>query len=138
MRIELGDWAALSALATQIRWQVFVIEQGVPEDMELDESDAVSLHALAFDEHGRALATGRLLPDGHIGRVAVLRDHRGGGIGSLLMKSLMAAARERGHAQLLIHAQTSARPFYERLGFAICSDEFEEAGIPHLSMQCDL
>jgi predicted GNAT family N-acyltransferase len=138
VRIELGEWSALGARATAIRHIVFVEEQKVPAQIELDGFDAVSLHALAFDAQGMAVGTGRLLPDGHIGRMAVLRTSRGAGVGAALLRALMAAARERGLHEVQLNAQTHALPFYERFGFAAEGDEFDDAGIAHRVMRCAL
>ena len=135
LRVELGDWPAMRARAGQVRYRVFVEEQKVPAEIELDEFDPVSVHALAFDAGGRALGTGRLLPDGHIGRMAVLREARGAGVGSALLRALMKAARARGDREVMLSAQTHAIPFYERFGFAVEGDEYDDAGIPHRMMR---
>lgn len=134
-RVQLGDWASLREWAEPIRRTVFVEEQKVPEDIEIDEWDPQSLHAVVFDEHGRALGTGRLLPDGHIGRMAVTREARGSGVGSLLLSALMAEARRRGHATAMLSAQTQAVPFYQRHGYDVVGDEYLEAGIRHVDMR---
>jgi len=135
LRIELGDWAALRERAQPVRFAVFVEEQRVPAEMELDEHDAVSLHALAVDAAGTVLGTGRLLPDGHIGRMAVLRQARGAGVGSALLRALLQAARDRGDREVLLGAQTHAIPFYERFGFVVDGKEYDDAGIPHRQMR---
>jgi len=135
LRIELGDWAALRERAQPVRFAVFVEEQKVPAEMELDEHDAVSLHALAVDAAGTVLGTGRLLPDGHIGRMAVLRQARGAGVGSALLRALLRAARDRGEREVLLSAQTHAIPFYERFGFVVDGEEYDDAGIPHRWMR---
>jgi predicted GNAT family N-acyltransferase len=135
LRIELGDWAALRERAQPVRFAVFVEEQKVPAEMELDEHDAVSLHALAVDAAGTVLGTGRLLPDGHIGRMAVLRLARGAGVGSALLRALLQAARDRGDREVLLSAQTHAIPFYERFGFVVDGKEYDDAGIPHRQMR---
>jgi predicted GNAT family N-acyltransferase len=136
--IELGDWARLRDEATRIRFTVFVEEQQVPAEIELDDWDARCLHALARDAQGRALGTGRLLPDGHIGRMAVLASARGLGVGTALLHALMQAARERGHVEAVLSAQTHAVPFYARLGYTTMGEVYEEAGIPHVDMRCGL
>ena len=81
LRIELMPWDQARAHASPIRFAVFVEEQGVPREIELDEHDALSVHVVAFEDQA-PVATGRLLPDGHIGRMAVLKDWRGRGIGA--------------------------------------------------------
>jgi predicted GNAT family N-acyltransferase len=134
LRVELGAWEAVRAEAAAIRTVVFVDEQRVPAELELDEHDAVSVHALAREPGGRAIGTGRLLPDGHIGRMAVLRDWRGRGVGGALLGALVARAAARGMTRLVLNAQTHALPFYARHGFAAFGAEFMEAGIPHVAM----
>ncbi len=124
--------------AAAIRHAVFVKEQRVPADIELDEFDDVSLHALAVDASGNAVGTGRLLPDGHIGRMAVLAAARGAGIGTALLQALMTAARERGLAEVQLNAQTHALPFYQRFGFTPDGEPFDDAGILHLAMRRSL
>jgi len=133
--IRTGDWSALNADAKLIRFEVFVEEQKVPAELEMDQMDAVCLHAVAYDASGTPVGTGRLLPDGHIGRMAVRRIARGSGVGGALLQVLMAQARSRGDRQVVLSAQSHAAPFYERHGFAIDGDEFFEAGIAHINMQ---
>jgi predicted GNAT family N-acyltransferase len=138
MRVELLEWNAARPLAAPIRHAVFVDEQKVPEESELDEHDARGGHARARDDGGRALGTGRLLPDGHIGRMAVLRGARGCGVGSALLTALMGEARRRGHAHAALSAQTHAIPFYRRHGYVVVSGEYLDCGIPHVDMTCEL
>ena len=135
IRVELGDWTAMRAGAEPVRYAVFVEEQKVPPEIELDDFDPVSLHALAFDRAGRLLGTGRLLPDGHVGRMAVLRLARGTGVGSALLAALLQAARARGDREVALSAQTHAIPFYERFGFVAEGEEYDDAGIPHRRMR---
>lgn len=137
-RIEVGDWAALQAPARDVRTEVFLVEQMVPVELEWDEMDAVSLHAVAFDGSGRSLATGRLLPDGHIGRMAVRCDARTQGLGSAILAALMQAARRRGQREVMLNAQIHAEGFYARFGFVREGEEFDDAGIPHIRMRCRL
>lgn len=134
-RIELGPWEALRAGAEPIRFEVFVDEQKVPPESELDEWDATSVHALAFDAAGRAVATGRLLPDGHIGRMAVRREARGQGVGAAVLAALMTAAHARGQTQVVLSAQTHALAFYERAGFVAEGPEYLDCDIPHRLMR---
>ena len=133
-KVRILDWHIAAPLARPIREAVFLREQGVPEDMEWDEFDAVSRHALAYEATGRAVATGRLLPDGHIGRMAVLRGFRRRGMGGAVLAALLEEARRLGYPELMLHAQTHAAPFYARFGFVPEGAEFMEAGIPHLLM----
>lgn len=136
--VELGTWDALGTDALALRMEVFVREQGVPEELEPDANDPLSLHALVRDREGRAIATGRLLPDGHVGRMAVRRDWRGKGIGGVVLRRLIALARERGIAQALLHSQVVAQGFYASEGFRPVGEVFMEAGIPHRLMVLDL
>lgn len=136
--IETGAWDAIGADARPVREAVFLREQQVPADMEWDEHDAVSLHALARDPAGAPIGTGRLLPDGHIGRMAVMPDWRGMGVGRALLDALMDEARQYRMPRLLLHAQTAAAGFYRRFGFGAAGDEFMEAGIPHVLMMREL
>ena len=133
--IRLGDWATLGQDATAIRFEVFVDEQQVPAEIELDDMDAVCLHAVAYDDFGAAIGTGRLLPDGHIGRMAVRQPGRGTGVGGAILTLLMDKARERGDAAVVLNAQTVAAPFYARHGFVQQGEQFEEAGIAHVEMR---
>jgi predicted GNAT family N-acyltransferase len=137
-RIRLCSWDEARPESRRIREQVFVREQGVPLALEMDDQDVHCDHALAYCAEGSAVGTGRLLPDGHIGRMAVLKEWRGKGVGALLLQTLMERARERGHASVRLNAQTAAAGFYRRLGFGVCGPEFIEAGIPHVAMQRDL
>jgi predicted GNAT family N-acyltransferase len=135
VRVELGDWPSVRSRAEPVRYAVFVEEQRVPAEIELDEFDPVSVHALALDGQGRVLGTGRLLPDGHIGRMAVLKQARGRGVGSALLRRLIDAARMRGDRQLVLSAQTHAIAFYARFGFIAEGEDYDDAGIPHRTMR---
>ena len=136
--IRLGNWDTLKTDAQAIRIEVFVVEQNVPPELEMDEMDALCLHAVAYDPAGIPVGTGRLLPDGHIGRMAVRKVARGAGIGGLLLRGLMARAQARGDAAVVLNAQTQAAPFYQRHGFVIADGgEFFDAGIPHVEMRLD-
>ena len=134
-RVELGDWATLQSSAAPIRLEVFVHEQQVPVEEEIDALDALCVHAVAFDATGRALATGRLLPDGHIGRMAVLKVARTRGVGSAVLSALMQQARHRGFAEVVLSAQTHAQGFYLRHGFVPEGAEYLDANIPHILMR---
>lgn len=133
-RIEPVDWATEATALYAIRYRVFVEEQRVPVELERDDYDPVSLHVIARTTAGQAIGTGRLLPDGHIGRLAVLAHWRHRGIGRAMMRTLLELASERGFRTVHLNAQTYAIAFYEQLGFRIEGDVFMEAGIPHRSM----
>jgi predicted GNAT family N-acyltransferase len=138
VRIELLDWESARPRAAPIRHAVFVEEQHVPAESEIDAWDPRCVHALACDAAGTAVGTGRLLPDGHIGRMAVLREARHLGVGSALLIALMDEARRRGHANAVLSAQTHAIAFYRRHGYTVVSGEYLDCGIPHVDMTCDL
>jgi predicted GNAT family N-acyltransferase len=133
-RIELLGWELARAQAGPIRMAVFVDEQRVPAEIEMDDSDAASVHALAYVD-GRAVGTGRLLPDGHIGRMAVLKASRARGVGSAILDCLVAEARRRGMPEVVLSAQTHALGFYRKHGFVEAGGVFDEAGIPHQEMR---
>lgn len=135
--IRLCSWEQVRVDARRIRELVFVQEQGVPLALEMDDEDLRCDHALAYTEGGLAVGTGRLLPDGHIGRMAVLKEWRGKGVGALLLLALVERARQRDHAHVRLNAQSHATEFYRRYGFEVSGPQFMEAGIPHISMQRD-
>lgn len=131
-----------------LRKEVFVGEQGVPEDIEYDVYDAGAVHVLAVREDGVPLGTGRLLygeaataknggdPEvGSLGRLAVTKDARGLGVGAALVRGIEEAARARGLTAVDLHAQTQALGFYERLGYEAYGPEFPDAGMPHRAMR---
>ncbi|MEW2557280.1 GNAT family N-acetyltransferase [Streptomyces griseorubiginosus] len=131
-----------------VRKEVFVGEQGVPEDIEYDAYDAVALHVLAVRADGVPLGTGRLLfgeaaagktggdaSVGSLGRLAVTQAARGLGVGAALVRAIEDAARARGLAAVDLHAQTHALGFYERLGYVAYGPEFPDAGIAHRAMR---
>lgn len=133
-RLVLGDWAQLAESASKIRFDVFVDEQKVPAEIELDEFDAVSLHAVVFDG-AEPVATGRLLPDGHIGRMAVAKSARGKGVGAIVLQRLIEEGRQRGFKELVLSAQTHAMGFYGKYGFVAEGDIYLDAGIEHKDMR---
>jgi predicted GNAT family N-acyltransferase len=135
VEILRADWSTRRGYLLGVRYAVFVEEQGVPRELEQDANDAAALHLLAIDARGRPVATARMLPDGHIGRMAVLPDWRGRGIGGRLLQMLVGNARDAGLPAVFLHAQTRAIPFYERFGFRPEGDEFLDAGIPHRLMR---
>jgi predicted GNAT family N-acyltransferase len=128
-----ADWPEIAALRTR----VFVDEQGVPPEIEQDDADATAVHALSRDEAGRVVATGRLIErDGVavIGRMAADASVRGRGHGAAVLAELHRQAALRGHRTVELHAQVSARGFYERAGYTAVGGEYEEAGIVHVTM----
>ena len=135
IRVVVGVWQQCRQDAMPIRHDVFIVEQHVPPELELDEFDAVSTHVVAYLEDGQPVGTGRLLPDGHIGRVAVLKPWRGRGIGRMIMQALMQQARRQGLPGVELSAQYHARSFYEDMGFQAEGDIYMEAGIEHIAMR---
>jgi predicted GNAT family N-acyltransferase len=118
-----------------VRRRVFIEEQGVPEAEEWDAADPDSRHVLAVAGKRDVVGTGRLEPTGKIGRVAVLPQYRGIGVGSAIVGHLVNQATELGLTQVYLHAQATAVGFYERLGFRAEGPEFDEVGIPHRRMR---
>ena len=133
-RIELLDWESARAEASRIRMTVFVAEQRVPAEIEMDGRDVECVHALAYVD-GRAVGTGRLLPDGHIGRMAVVKDWRRRGVGDAILEALVAEARKRGHAEVVVAAQLQAAEFYRNHGFVADGKVYQDAGILHENMR---
>jgi predicted GNAT family N-acyltransferase len=123
--------------AFALRHEVFVVGQGVPAELELDELDAVCDHAVAVED-GEVVGTGRLLPTATIGRMAVREDLRGRGIGAAMLDVLERRARERGFSSVELHAQVHATAFYEKAGYVPYGAVYLEAGIEHRSMRKDL
>lgn len=143
----MGHWAELADMASSIRFAVFVNEQGVPVDMELDEDDDTALHAIILDADHLPVATARLIAPGRlpveadmpeaaarIGRMAVLSAYRGQGIGAFLLHAMIDAAIARGWPIQALHAQQYAVGFYQKAGFKVVGEPFDEAGIAHIGM----
>jgi predicted GNAT family N-acyltransferase len=133
--IQEVDWSHDAERLGSIRRTVFIEEQGVPESLEWDADDADARHLLATLADGSPIGCARLLPDGHIGRMAVLPAWRGRGVGRALLAAAIRLARAQGHATIRLSAQTHAAKFYADAGFAPVGDPYEEAGIPHIAMQ---
>jgi predicted GNAT family N-acyltransferase len=133
-RLVLGNWSELQNHAAAVRQAVFVTEQGIPQALEWDTADAQCLHAVIFDGAGEAIATGRLLPDGHIGRMAVLPQFRRHGLGGRILEALVTAAAERGHSKVVLSAQVHALSFYRGHGFETRGGVYDDVGIPHQDM----
>ena len=131
-------WEQAQPVAGPLRFAIFVGEQNVPSGIELDDLDASCVHAVAYDVDGKAIGTGRLLPDGHIGRMAVLREWRGMGVGAALLHAMLQLARNKRIPEARLNAQTHAAGFYARFGFLRIGPEFLEAGIPHVEMSLRL
>ena len=128
-------WEQAQPVAGPLRFAIFVGEQNVPAGIELDDLDASCIHAVAYDVDGKAIGTGRLLPDGHIGRMAVVKEWRRRGIGAEILEALTGEARKRGHAEVVLSAQLQAMEFYRSFGFAAEGKVYEDAGILHQQMR---
>lgn len=132
--VSLVSWHDGEPLLRAIREAVFIREQNVPEDLEWDGKDDDCRHALALSLNGDAIGCGRLLPNGHVGRVAVLPPWRRQKVGTAMMEALLDEARSRGYKQVDVDAQTYAIPFYLKFGFVKHGKEFMDAGLPHVKM----
>ena len=139
VRLESGSWNDLGRAAERLRLEVFVREQGVPREIEIDEFDPICRHVVAFNRLNQAVATGRLVSDApgvaRIGRMAVARELRGSRVGRQVLDSLVEAARARGDREVVLHAQCHAQNFYARAGFAPEGEVYDEAGIDHITMR---
>lgn len=137
--IVQAEWGPDCDRLLSVRRIVFVIEQQVPEEIEIDEFDPLSFHVLAIDATlQQPIGTARLLPDGRIGRVAVLKEWRKRGVGLALMNSILAKCRAEKRCEVTLNAQIRTIGFYEKLGFVSEGEEFEEAGILHRAMRLNL
>jgi predicted GNAT family N-acyltransferase len=136
--VSLVSWHDGEPLLRAVREAVFMREQGVPEELEWDGLDEGCRHALALSLQGDAIGCGRLLPDGHIGRIAVLPEWRKRKVGTAIVQALLGEARARGMHEAEVDAQTQAVPFYRGFGFIEEGDEFMDAGIPHVRMRLRL
>jgi len=136
--VRILAWREALPLARPVRDKVFIEEQRVPRELEWDEWDESCDHAVAVDAAGNAIGTARLLPDGRIGRMAVLKERRGKGVGAALLRAMLDRARERSMTRAVLHAQVRAAGFYRRFRFRERGEEFLEAGIPHVEMTLEL
>src|SRR5262249_34841941 len=133
--VRRADWQSDRESLRRVRTVVFVDEQSVPPALEWDGRDDNCGHVLAEDGRGAPIGTGRLLPDGHIGRMAVLRTWRGRGVGRAVLAELLRCAAEQGLSQVVLNAQTQAIGFYARYGFSAEGTVFFDAGIEHRRMR---
>lgn len=136
--VRTASWEQDCDRLRPIREEVFILEQNVPVELEWDGEDEDALHLLAESQAGECIGTARMLADGHIGRVAVLKPWRGRGVGSELMRSMLEAARKRGLKIAFLDAQVNAIGFYEQFGFHAEGEIFMDAGIPHRHMTLSL
>ena len=131
------DFVSHQNAIKQVRENVFIKEQNVPPALEWDGEDNDALHLLALDNDD-VIGTARMLNDGHIGRMAVLPEHRQQGVGSMLLTTLIELAKARKLKRVFLSAQVAAIPFYKNHQFVVTSDEYMDAGIPHKDMERDL
>ncbi|KPA54015.1 GNAT family acetyltransferase [Photobacterium leiognathi subsp. mandapamensis] len=121
-------------LIRTVREQVFIQEQQIDPEIEFDDLDSEAVHVLVMDGE-QPLGTGRILADGHIGRIAIMKAARGQGLGAKVVQALVEYAQQRGYPRVDLGAQTHAVDFYRKLGFMPYGDEFMEANIPHQAME---
>ncbi|MDH1859292.1 GNAT family N-acetyltransferase [Acinetobacter junii] len=133
-RVQSGHWDKLEQDAKFIRKQVFIIEQNIPEEEEWDDQDMISDHFVVYDQN-QPIATARLLQNNSVGRVAVLKAYRVQGIGRMIMLEIILQAHQQDRKFLQLSSQVHAISFYEKLGFSIQGDAYDECGIPHIKMQ---
>jgi len=134
VELQPATWSRDRDALQAVRRSVFIEEQRIPESDEWDDIDPVARHVLVVTKNRDPIGTGRLEPTGKIGRVAVLPQYRGTGIGRLIMHHLVNHATELGFTKVYLHAQTAAEGFYARLGFRAAGPVFDECGIPHVRM----
>ncbi|HEX5337871.1 MAG TPA: GNAT family N-acetyltransferase [Gallionella sp.] len=132
--VSLTSWHDAEPLLRSIREAVFIREQGVPVELEWDGLDESCRHALALSLQGDAIGCGRIQPNGHIGRMAVLPHWREQKVGTAIMEALLDYARAQGYHQVDVDAQVHAMPFYRGFEFVEEGDEFMDAGLPHVRM----
>lgn len=136
--VRPARWNEDEAAIARVRRAVFIEEQGVPEALEWENADADCVWFVALEPAGEVVGIGRLTPSGRIGRMAVMPDWRGRGVGGALLVQAIQAARERGQTSVELSAQTRAIAFYLRHGFSVLGDEYMDAGIPHRAMKLEL
>ncbi|PCJ48511.1 MAG: GNAT family N-acetyltransferase [Gammaproteobacteria bacterium] len=134
LSIKKATWPEQSELIRTLREIVFVLEQGVSRKIEWDGRDHLCQHAIALTDANEIVGTGRLLPSGHIGRIAVMASCRHLGVGTALLNLLIDLAREANHSLVYLNSQTHAIDFYQDFGFISEGPVFMEAGIPHQRM----
>ena len=136
-RVENGNWDQLHQDAKFIREQVFIIEQNISEQDEWDDQDLISQHFVVYD-NDQPIATARLLKNNSVGRVAVLKPYRGQGIGHLIMLEIINYAQHHRRSVLQLSSQVHAISFYEKLGFKVQGNQYDECEIPHIEMIINL
>lgn len=137
-RVEPADYVVDFKDLRSVREPVFVVEQQVPQEEEWDDLDPKCRHVIARDSEHKPIGTGRLTPEHKIGRMAVLREWRGKGVGEALLVALIDQARAQGLREVSLNSQVGALGFYEKFGFKPYGEQFEEAGIQHRAMKLEL
>jgi predicted GNAT family N-acyltransferase len=135
--VTSADWQRDAEAIQAVRHAVFIKEQGIPSTLEWDGLDAGCRHVLGLDAARQAIATGRLMPDGRIGRMAVMPAWRGRGVGRQLLSCLIELATAQGHTRVYLHARQDVAGFYRAAGFREFGEPFTEAGILHVAMARD-
>jgi len=136
--IRIVSWEDNASLIRIVRTAVFIQEQQVPAELEWDELDETSMHVLAYNARGLPIGTGRLLPQGQIGRMAVMSEWRGQGVGQAILRTILKELLNRGISTATLNAQVTAIGFYQKFGFQISGNEFMDADIPHVKMVLEL
>lgn len=134
MKVRIVDYEEYYDQIRNVRDMVFCEEQGVSYELEFDGLDSSAIHSIVFNED-TTIGTGRMLSDGHIGRVAVKKQYRGKGIGKMIMESLIDEAINMKFPETWLSSQYHAKGFYEKLGFVTIGDIYKEAGIDHIKMK---
>lgn len=134
IKIKIVDFKSNHIELERIRTAVFIAEQKVPPELEWDEFDKEAIHFLAYYDN-KPVATARLLKDGHIGRMAVLKDYRNRKIGKNMLKYVLKTAKMKSLKTIELSAQEHAVDFYIKQGFIITSESYLDAGIPHYDMK---
>ena len=136
-QVKHGCWDQLQQDAKLIRTQVFICEQGITEADEWDDQDVISQHFVIYDQD-QPIATARLLQNHSVGRVAVVKAYRGQGLGQMIMLEIISYAQKQGLSVLTLSSQVHAISFYEKLGFTVQGNSYDECGIPHIEMTMSL
>lgn len=136
-QVKHGCWDQLQQDAKLIRTQVFICEQGITEADEWDDQDVISQHFVIYDQD-QPIATARLLQNHSVGRVAVVKAYRGQGLGQMIMLEIISYAQKQGLSVLTLSSQVHAISFYEKLGFTVQGNPYDECGIPHIEMTMSL
>ncbi len=131
-------WSTHEAALRLVREQVFIVEQHVPVEMEWDADDTNATHLIAFDYQQKAIGCARVLDNGSIGRMAVVKERRGSGLGKGLLEKAIQVCEKRNLKKVKLSAQTQAIQFYQKSGFIVCSDPYLDAGIWHVDMQLNI